>query len=69
VRATTPEKKIAVASVTPNSRKSRPVCPLMKAMGTKTEISVIVVAITAKAISRAPMNEASSGGSPSSMRR
>ena len=60
---------MAAASVMPNSRKMRPVCPSMKEMGKNTDISVMVVAITAKAISRAPTAEASSGFSPSSIRR
>ena len=64
VRATTPEKKIEAASVMPNSRKSLPVLPVMKASGTNTAIRVAVVAITAKPISRAPSKEASSGGWP-----
>ena len=69
VRATTPEKKIAAASVMANSRNSLPVLPVMKASGTNTAIRVAVVAMTAKPISRAPSKDASRGGSPSSMRR
>ena len=69
VRATTPEKKMAAASWMANSRNRRPVLPVMKARGTKTAISVAVVAMTAKPISRAPSNEARRGGCPSSMRR
>ena len=69
VRATTPEKKIDAARVMANSRKSLPVLPGMKARGTNTAMRVAVVAMTAKPISRAPSKEASSGGSPSSMRR
>ena len=49
--------------------EQRPVLPVMKASGTNTAISVQVVAMTAKPISRAPSKEASSGGSPCSMRR
>ncbi len=44
-----------VASATPNSRNRRPTWPDMNAIGMNTAISVIVVAMTAKAISRAPM--------------
>ena len=43
--------------------------PSMKEIGTNTAASVSVVAITAKEIWRAPRTAASSGGSPSSMRR
>ena len=67
--ATSAENATQAASVKPNSRNSRPRSPGKNEIGTKTEISVIVVAITAKPISRVPVIAATSDGSPSSVRR
>ena len=69
VRATKPDTTTAAETVRANSRKSRPVVPLMKATGTKTAATVIVMAITANAISLLPSNAACRGGIPCSMRR
>ena len=69
VRATKAEISTDAATPTPNSRKSRPVTPLMKAMGRKTMTRVRLIAITAKAISDVPFRAASRGDSPSSMCR
>ena len=68
-KATKAEKPTAAATVTPNSPNSLPVSPLMNEMGTNTAMSTSVVAMTAKPISRDPLIEASTGGSPPSMRR
>ena len=53
MRATTSEKKTAMAAVHPNWTKNLPATPLMKAVGRKTAISVKVVAMTARPISSA----------------
>ena len=67
--ATNAEKPTAAATVTPNSPNNRPVSPVMKDTGTKTAISTSVVAMTANPISREPLMDARTGGSPPSMRR
>ena len=67
--ATNAEKPTAAATVTPNSPNNRPVSPVMNDTGTNTAISTSVVAMTAKPISREPLMDASTGGSPPSMRR
>ena len=58
VRATKLEMTTAIASDIPNSRKSRPTVPVRKATGRNTDTSAIVVATTAKPISRIPANAA-----------
>ena len=69
VSATNAENKIAAATVKPNSRNMRPTLPGRKEMGRNTAVSVAVVAMTAKAISRLPSSAASIIGWPSSRRR
>ena len=69
VSDTSAEKPIAAAIVMPNSPNSRPMLPGMNEIGRNTAISTSVVATTAKPISRLPSTAASSGGSPSSIRR
>ncbi|MFN7975274.1 MAG: hypothetical protein U0166_23455 [Acidobacteriota bacterium] len=54
VSATKPEIMTATASERPNSLKRRPMFPDRNATGTNTATSAIVVARTAKPISRAP---------------
>jgi hypothetical protein len=66
VRATKPETTTAPATAIPNSLNSRPVDPLRNASGVNTATSEMVVAMTAKPISRVPLTAASSGLSPSS---
>ncbi len=66
VRATKPEMTTEPATAMPNSLNSRPVEPLRKASGVNTATSEIVVAITAKPISRVPLMAAASGLSPNS---
>ena len=68
VSAISEEKSTAAASVRPNSRNSRPIAPGRKEIGTNTDTSTSVVAITAKPISRLPSSAAIRGGWPSSMR-
>ena len=67
MRATTSEKKTAIAAVQPNCTKNLPATPPMKAVGRKTAISVKVVAMTASPISSAASRAACSGVLP--MRR
>ncbi len=69
VSATRPEKAMAAASEMPNSPNSRPRLPGMKEIGTNTATSTMVVAMTAKPISRLPSTAASSGALPSSICR
>ena len=66
VSATKPEITTEPATAMPNSLNSRPVLPCRNASGVNTATSAIVVAITAKAISRVPLIAAVSGSSPSS---
>ena len=54
VSAISAENATDAASVKPNSRNSRPRSPGRNEIGTNTEISVSVVAMTAKPISRVP---------------
>ena len=56
VSATKPEITTEPATAMPNSLKSRPVLPWRKASGVKTATSEMVVAMTAKAISRVPFD-------------
>ena len=65
VSATKEEIATAMASTKPNSANMRPAVPGKKAIGTKTEIKVAVVAKTAKNTCRVPTTAAASGFSPS----
>src|ERR671913_365072 len=67
MRATTSEKKTAIAAVQPNWTKNLPGTPDMNAVGRKTAMRVNEVAITARPISSAASCAASSGVLP--MRR
>ena len=69
VRAKNVEKETAMDRVIPNSRKSRPVLPVIKASGTKTAIRTTVVLRTAKLTRFIPLKAAVFGSSPSSMPR
>ena len=69
VRDTTAETRIVTASVTANSRNSRPTMSPMKSSGINTAISEIVSEIIVNPICSAPFNAASSGLSPSSINR
>ena len=69
VSAMSDENATAAAMVKPNSRNSVPTLPDRNDMGRNTATSTIVVATTAKPISREPSTEAISAGSPFSMRR
>ena len=66
VSATNPETTTDPATAMPNSLNSLPVDPFRNARGVNTATSEMVVAITAKPISRVPLVAASSGLSPSS---
>jgi hypothetical protein len=66
VRATNPEMMTDPATAIPNSLNSRPVDPLRKASGVNTATREMVVAMTAKAISRVPLMAAVWGSSCSS---
>jgi hypothetical protein len=57
---------IATASVTANSRNSRPTMPPISRMGMKTATSDTLIERTVKPISFAPRNAACIGGTPSS---
>ena len=61
------ETPIAVASVTANSRKRRPMTPLMKRRGMSTATSETVSERMVNPICFAPLIAASKGRSPSSM--
>ena len=63
------ENPTAAATVTPNSPNNRPVSPVMNDTGMNTAMSTSVVAMTAKPISFEPLMDASTAGSPASMRR
>jgi len=67
VRETTAERIIVTASVTANSRNSRPTTPPMKSSGINTAISDTVSDIMVKPICSAPLSAASMGESPASM--
>ena len=69
VSATSAENSTAAASVKPNSRNRRPMLPGRNEIGTNTAASTMVVAMTAKPISRVPFTAATIGASPSSVRR
>ena len=69
VSAVMAEQNTEAASASENSRNRRPMLPSSSEMGANTAISTAVVAITAMPTSREPRKAASSGGSPSSMRR
>ena len=64
-----PDRNTAPASVNANSVNSTPVRPPWKPIGRYTAISVVVIATTGQASSRAPRIEASNGDMPSSMWR
>ena len=66
VSATKDDTTTAPAIAIPNSLNSRPVVPCRKASGENTATSAIVVAITAKTISRVPSIAACFGSCPSS---
>ena len=57
---------MAIASVTANSRNSRPTSPPIKRMGMNTATSEMLIDRTVKLISRAPRSAASSRGTPAS---
>ena len=63
-RASTAEKVTAAAIVTASSANTRPMLSFKNATGANTETSTTVVAITANATWRVPLNDASSGVSP-----
>ncbi len=65
----TPEIITAPAKVNANSLNKAPVIPDIKPIGAYTAANVNVIAITGKAISRAPCNAASNGDLPSSICR
>ena len=60
---------MVTASVTANSRKSRPTMSPMNSSGIKTAISETVNEMMVKPICPAPLSAASSGESPSSRKR
>ncbi len=68
-RETKPEMRIAMAMVTPNSRKSRPMMPPMKRRGMKTAASERVMETMVNPTSRAPSTAAWCGSLPISMWR
>ena len=59
----------AAAIVTASSANTRPMLSRKNATGANTDTSTTVVAMTANATWRVPLKAASSGVSPSSMRR
>ena len=59
--------RIVIASVTANSRNSRPTTSPMKSSGISTAISDTVSEMIVKPIWVAPFNAASNGASPFSM--
>ena len=69
VSAITPDSSTAPARVNANSVNSTPVSPPWKPIGRYTAISVVVIATTGQASSRAPRIAASYGDMPSSMWR
>jgi hypothetical protein len=69
VIAKKPEIATAAATVTPNSRNSRPVVSVRNASGRNTAIVETVAAITANRISFMPRRAASMRGVPSSIQR
>ncbi len=69
VSATNADSATAAASATASSRNRRPVLPSRKPTGRNTATSTAVVAMTANATCAVPRLDATSGGSPRSMRR
>ena len=69
VSATTPDTTTAPARVSANSLNSAPVKPPIMPIGAYTAASVIVMAITGPATSRAPTRAAATGVLPSSICR
>ena len=69
VSATKPDTTTAPASASANSPNNLPVRPGVKAKGANTAASVMVMATTAKPISREPLMAAENGSMPSSMWR
>ena len=69
VSATKPDTSTAPASASANSMNRRPVRPVANASGAYTVTRVMVMATTAKPISREPRSAASLRGMPSSMWR
>ncbi len=65
----TPETRMAALSVTANSWKSRPMSPPMNSSGMKTATSERLMEMTVNPICRAPLQAASSGVQPCSMKR
>ena len=66
VSDTTAEIRIATASVTANSRNSRPTTSPMNSSGISTAISEKVSEMMVKPICSAPFSAACNGGSPAS---
>ena len=66
--ARTAEKITAAAIVTASSANTRPMLSFRNATGANTETSTMVVARTANDTCRVPLNAASSGASPVSIR-
>ena len=66
VSDTTAEMRIVIASVTANSRNSRPTTSLMNSSGISTATSEIVSEMIVNPICVAPFSAAAIGGSPSS---
>ncbi len=62
------EKITEAAIVTASSANTRPMLSFKNATGANTDTSTTVVAITANATWRVPLNAASSGASPASTR-
>ena len=69
VSDTTVETATAKASVTENSRSSRPTTPSMSKRGMKAATSDRLMAMTVKPICRVPSSAADSGGRPCSSLR
>ena len=64
VSETTSETNIAIASVTANSRNSRPMMPPIRSSGIRTAINETLIETMVKPISLAPLNAAAIGRSP-----
>ena len=69
VSDTTSETKIVIASVTANSRNSRPMMPPISSSGISTATSEMLIETMVKPISPAPFSAASNGVSPCSIWR
>jgi len=67
VRDTTPEMRMATASVIANSRNRRPTMSPMKRSGMRTAMSDTVRETIVKPICSEPFSAAASGDSPASM--